>query len=156
MPANSLVFSFSVPLPASADRAYRWATDYRPDDPAIMGLDGDRRVDTLAPDTLLLTDTIREGRRTVRKVRLVRLMPKERAWTNTHLEGPYRHSQFLYRIVPRGRSSSCLEYKGLQIEHGRRLSSRELLRRAREVRRGDRKSWTLIVRAMRADLVRRR
>jgi hypothetical protein len=156
MVANSFVFSFKVPLPASADRAYRWATDYRPDDPAILGQDGVRAIEKIARDTLLLTDTVKEGRRTVQKVRLVRLRPKERSWTNTHLKGPYRHSQFLYRIVPVGRTRSRLEYVGLQVEYGPKLSARELARRAEEVRRDDRKSWTGIVRAMKADLARRR
>ena len=154
MAANSIVYAFKVPLPAPADVAYRWATDYRPDDPARMGEVGIRTIDKLAPDTLLLTDTLRQKGRTVRKTRLVRLRPKERAWTNTHLGGPYRHSQYLYRIVPTGRKTSRLEYAGFQIEYGPALSAAARARRAKEVRREDRASWTLIVRAMRADLAR--
>lgn len=155
MPANSIVYAFNVPLPAPADVAYRWATDYRPDDPARMGEVGIRKIEKIAPDTLLLTDTLRRNGRTVRKTRLVRLRPKERAWTNTHLGGPYRHSQYLYRIVPTGRRTSRLEYTGLQIEYGPALSASARARRAKEARREDRGSWTLIVRAMRADLARR-
>ncbi len=153
MPANSLRFSFRVRLPASADRAFAWATDYGPGDLAIMGEKGRRTVEKLNDDTILLTDTVPEGGRTVRKVRLVRLLPKERSWTNTHLSGPYRHSQFLYRIVPLGRNRSRLEFTGLHIEHGaRRLSPKERARRALEIRRDDQASWTRIVRAMKAEL----
>jgi hypothetical protein len=37
------------------------------------------------------------------------------AWTNTHLDGPYRHSQFWYRIIPDGPRKSHLEFEGLQL-----------------------------------------
>ncbi len=157
MVANSLVFAFKVRLPASADRAYRWATDYRPNDPKLMGEDGRRTVEKLNADTILLTDTVRDGRRSVTKQRLVRLRPKERSWTNTHLAGPAKHSQFLYRIVPLGRSASRLEFTGLQIVHGpRALSASERAQRAREIRAHDRATWRLLVRAMRSDLARSR
>ncbi len=155
MVANSLRYAFKVRLPASADRAYRWATDYRPNDPALMGEDGRRTVEKLNADTILLTDTVRVGRRSVTKQRLVRLRPEERSWTNTHLAGPVKHSQFLYRIVPLGRNASRLEFTALQIEHGpRKLSAAERARRALEVRKKDRAAWTHLVRAMRADLQR--
>ncbi len=153
MATNSLVYSFRIGLPASADRAFRWATDYSPQDLAIMGEEGRRTIEKLAPDTILLTDVVRDGRKSVTKTRLVRLLPDERMWTNTHLTGPFRHSQFLYRIVPRGRNRSRLEFTGLQILHGgRTLSARERARRALEIRDQDRATWVRIVRAMRRDL----
>ena len=153
MVANSFTYRFRVRLPASADRAYRWALDYRPDDPSIMGEDGDREIERLAPDTVVLTDTIRDGRRSVSKRRLVRILPDGRSWTNTHLAGPIVHSQYLYRIVPRGRNSSVLEFSGMQIEYTKRaLSASARARRTREIRRGDRAIWTHLVRAMKSDL----
>lgn len=153
MPFASFVFSFRVRLPASADRAYRWATDYRPDDPGLMGQKGRRAITRIARDTLLLTDTVREGGRTVRRTRLVRLLPRRRMWTNTHLSGSRRHSQFLYELVPLGPRACRLEFTGLQVERSARtLRPHELARRAREVARDDRATWGLLARALRADL----
>ena len=153
MPLIAFDYRFTVRLPAGADAAYRWATDYRPDDWALMGSRGHRRIQTLADRTLLLTDTVQTDRGSVTKRRLVRLRPDQRSWTNTHVGGPNRHSQFLYRITPRGPRRSTLEFIGLQVEPAsRRLSSAQLARRAREVRREDAALWRRLARAMRADL----
>jgi hypothetical protein len=146
-------YRFTLTLPAGADEAYRWATDYAPDDPARMGQDGRRRIERVAENTLLLTDTLRTGRGVVTKKRLVRLRPGARSWSNTHLAGPTRHSQFLYTIRPRGRHRSVLEFVGLQVEPSpRTLSARELRRRARAVAREDTATWVRLGRAMAADL----
>lgn len=156
MVASSFGFSFRVRLPASADRAYRWATDYGPEDLAMMGETGRRSVEKLSADALLLTDDVVQDGRRVRKVRLVRLLPEKRSWTNTHLSGPIRHSQFLYEITPISRHASRLEFTGLQVEHGpRALTAAQRARRAREVRAKDRKAWTRLVRAMRRELGRK-
>jgi len=153
MPRIAFDYRFTVALPASAEAAYRWATDYRPDDPARMGETGRRRIRHLAPGTLLLTDTVRTDQGPVTKTRLVRLRPRERAWTNTHLAGPTRHSQFLYRIVPRGPRRSTLEFIGLQVEpSAHALSPAALARRARKVAREDAGAWRRLVRAMARDL----
>jgi hypothetical protein len=157
MPLVAFDYRFVVGLPASADEAYRWATDYAPDDPARMGQVGRRRIDRLAEGTIVLTDTVRRDGRSVTKKRLVRLRPRFRAWTNTHLAGPTRHSQFLYRIVPRGPRRSALEFIGLQVERASRpLSPSQLARRAREVAREDAATWRRLARAMASDLARAR
>ena len=153
MPLVTFEYRFSVKLPASADAAYRWATDYAPDDPARMGQDGRRRIEKLADGAIVLTDTVRQSGRTVTKKRLVRLRPRVRSWTNTHLSGPKRHSQFLYRIIPGGRRRSTLEFVGLQVERAARsLSPSQLARRAREVGREDAATWRRLARAMASDL----
>jgi hypothetical protein len=153
VPLIAFDYRFSTRLPASADAAYRWAVDYAPDDPARMGQDGRRRVTIVAPRTILLTDTVRKGGRTVIKRRLVRLQPGERAWTNTHVGGPSLHSQFFYRIVPRGPRRSTLQFVGLQVERSPRvLSAAQLARRAREVAREDAATWRRLARVMAEEL----
>ncbi len=153
MPLIAFDYRFTSRLPASADAAYRWAVDYAPDDPARMGQQGRRRIEIVAPRTILLTDTIVQDGRTVTKKRLVRLRPRDRAWTNTHVGGPTRHSQFFYRIVPRGRRASSLEFIGLQVERApRSLTSAQLARRAREVAREDADLWRQLARAMASEL----
>ena len=131
-------YRFTVTLPAPAEAAYRWATDYAPDDWARMGQDGRRKIVRLADRTILLIDTVRTPSGAVTKRRLVRLRPEARSWTNTHVGGPNLHSQFLYQIRPRGPNRSVLEFVGLQVEpSARKLSAAELRRRAREVRQED-------------------
>jgi len=153
MPLVAFDYRFRVRLPVSADDAYRWATDYAPDDPARMGQVGRRRIERLADGVIVLTDTVRQGARTVTKRRLVRLRPALRSWTNTHLAGPVRHSQFLYTIRPAGRHRSTLEFVGLQVERAARpLTRSQLARRARQVAREDAAAWRLLVRAMVKDL----
>jgi hypothetical protein len=153
VPLVSYPFRFSIVLPAPPDAAYRWATDYRPDDLALMGEEGTRRVDRLASDVVLLTDTVRTGRSRVTKTRLVRLLPERRAWTNTHLAGPLRHSQFLYELLPAGRGRSRLTFTGLQVEAARRPIGRAArAARAREIARRDRATWHRLARAMAREL----
>ena len=153
MPLVSFEYRFVVSLPASAPDAYRWATDYAPDDPARMGELGRRRIQPLTDGAILLTDTVRVDGRTVTKQRLVRLRPRLRSWTNTHLAGPMRHSQFLYRIVPRGPRRSMLEFVGLQVERvPRALPASQLARRAQEVARADRATWRRLARVMAEEL----
>jgi hypothetical protein len=153
MPLVSFDYRFSVGLPAGADEAYRWATDYQPDDLARMGQSGQRRVEWLTASAALVIDSVRTDRGTVTKTRLVRLRPRQRSWSNTHLAGPNRYSQFFYTIRPRGPHRSTLEFVGLQVEHApRRLSASELSRRARAVARGDAATWKRLVRAMEMEL----
>lgn len=157
MPLVAFSYRFSVLLPATCDEAFRWATDYRPDDLALMGENGTRRIERLAPGTLLLTDTVRSGRRAVTKSRLIRILPGRRRWTSTHLSGPARHSQFLYELLPAGRGRSRLEFTGLQVERRpARMSPAALARRARDVAREDAAGWRRLARAMARDLGRHR
>jgi hypothetical protein len=117
MTRTSVQYRFRQRFPAAADEAFAWCVDFRPDDLALEKQSGRRRVQRLAPDLVILTDRLdRDGARPVVKTKLVRLRPRERAWTSTHLAGPNRYSQFWYRIVPRGRSSSRLEFTGLHVE----------------------------------------
>jgi hypothetical protein len=156
MPLVSVPFRFSILLPARPEVAYRWATDYRPDDPALMGVEGTRRIDRLARDVILLTDTVLSGRRRVTKARLVHLIPNRWMWTNTHLAGPLRHSQFLYELRPAGRGRSRLLFSGLQVESARRAPSPAArAARARALAREDARTWHRLARAMARDVGRR-
>jgi len=153
VPLIAFDYKFSTRLPASAEAAYRWATDYDPNDWALMGYDGRRRIEVIAPGTILLTDTVRQPSGPVTKRRLVRLRPRDHAWTNTHVGGPTRHSQFIYRIVPHGPRASTLEFVGLQVERSpRSLSRTQLARRATEVAHEDAALWKRLARAMGSDL----
>ena len=116
-----------------------------------------RKVEWLSPDALLLTDTIPKGRGTDSKTRLVRLYPKRLAWTNTHVRGSSRHSQFLYELAPSGRGTSRLEFTGLQLLRlARRPSARATATLGRTLAREDAALWRVLARAMARDLGARR
>jgi len=142
MPIVSLRYRFRQPFRVSARAAYAWCTDFRAADARLFG---DRRVRSVArisDDALVLTETTYPGGKRTRIRRLVRLLPERLAWTNTHLSGPYRDSQFWYRIVPDGPSRSHLEFDGLKLERVRRPAGAvEVARRAGAERRHDAASW---------------
>lgn len=142
MPVVSLRYRFRQNLGVPARAAFEWATDFEPEDGRLFSRTTKRAVRRLTRDTMILTDlTYPEGRpRRIR--RLVRIDPRTMAWTNTHLDGPFRHSQFWYRIVPHGRNASHLEFEGLLLETvGRRLSAAQIARRASLNQRHDAAEW---------------
>ncbi len=135
-------YHFRQPFGVPARTAFDWCTDFEPEDAAIFSSTARRRVQPLAPNLLIMTDvTYPNGRRRTIS-RLVRIFPERMAWTSTHLNGPFRHSQFWYRVVPNGRTRSHLEFTGLKVETAARpLTAEELARRAAEERRVDVTVW---------------
>jgi hypothetical protein len=153
MVAVTLRFGLRQPFRRSAARAYAWCTDYRSDDHARQGEPGRRKVERLTKSTLLLTDTTPgSSGRPIRKTKLIQLDPKRLSWTNTHLTGPTRLSQFWYRIVPRGHARSSLEFEAFQVEYPRSRPSPAALRaRALRIRKQDRATWRRLARSMDSD-----
>ncbi len=152
MPLISVNFEFRQRFKVPAKEAYAWATDYRPDDHALMGQRGRRKIERIRDDALILTDTyLNEGGASVTKKRLVRLYPERLSWTNTHLAGPNRHSQFLYVIVPEGRNASHLHFTGREIRSAGKLTAKQLAALVAEVRKDDAALWKRLARAMESD-----
>ena len=145
-------YEFSQSFDVAAEAAYRWCTDYRPDDWRRMGKKGTRRIERLNEDTLILTDTVAGESGAVTKRRLVRLNEDRLAWTNTHLAGPNRHSQFWYQIVAVGKGRSRLDFTGLQVNYGERPSASKVSAMAKELKKGDSKMWVLLSHEMSKDL----
>jgi hypothetical protein len=147
-----LRYGFSQPFGVSPEAAYRWCTDYQPDDWPRMGQKGTREIEWLNEDTVILTDTVTTGSEQVTKQRLVRLHPERLAWTNTHLTGPNRHSQFWYQVVPVGQWGSRLDFTGLQINYGKTPSATRIAAIERELAYDDSKAWVLLAKEMKRDL----
>jgi len=142
VPLIGLSYRFRQSLRASARAAYAWCTDYGPGDGPLFSRRTRRTVRWLSPTAVVMYDTTYPGGRTRRIHRLVRLDPERLAWTSTHLDGPYRHSQYWYRIVAAGPRRSYLEFTGLKLERAsRRLSRSEIDRRARAIRHEDAAEW---------------
>ncbi len=117
-----------------------------------MHENGKRKIRQLSENTFILTDTFRTGEGTVSKTKLVRLRPEEMSWTNTHIAGPVKYSQFLYKIVPEGQDESRLDFVGLQLEP-REMTSKQVAALARKLRKEDAGAWKYLARAMEKDLL---
>lgn len=128
MPLVSLHFQFTQRFGRPAREVFEWATDFRPDDPSVMGMQGSRRVERLGHDTVLLTDRFGAPGKRVTKKKLVRLYPEDLRWTSTHLAGPSRHSQFLYELVADGPRACHLVFTGSQVSYPARAPSPNALR----------------------------
>jgi len=142
VPVVSLRYRFRQALRAPASAAYAWCTDFGPDDGTLFSETTRRTVRRLSEDAIVMTDTTYPGGRPRRIRRLVRLHPGERAWTSTHLDGPFEGSQYWYHVYADGPRSSYLEFVGLRLEsRPRALSRAEVARRADECRRSDSTEW---------------
>jgi len=142
MPTVSLPYSFRQPLRVPARTAYAWCTDFGPDDGKLFSSRTKRSVWWLTEDALVMTDTTYSRGAPRRIRRLVRLDPATMAWTNTHLDGPYRHSQFWYRIIPDDASRCHLEFRGLRLEASARLLTPTQRNQRAELRqRSDAREW---------------
>jgi len=148
----SISYAFTQRLSAPARAAFDWCTDYQPYDLAIMKENGKRDIVKITDDTILLTETMKKNKRSSRKTKLIRLNEHSLSWTNTHVAGPNRHSQFLYKIVPEGKKHSRLYFQGLLIQYSRKpMSIGQLRKIAREERRGDSTVWRHLAAALRND-----
>ncbi len=150
MESYSVRSGFSQPFNVPAQTAYEWCTDFRPDDLARMGEEGSRKIERINDDTLILTDVIKGEKE--RKQRLVRLNPDRMAWTNTHLNGSHKHSQFWYRIDSDGPQSSHLEFTGLQVNYGHAPQLARIAEMAEELAIKDSGDWLLLAKEMHRDL----
>jgi len=142
MPVIALRYGFRQPFRASAEEAFAWCTDFRASDGDLFQDGRTRTVRRRADDTVVMTDIPRPGTGGRRITRLVRIFPEELSWTNTHLTGPFRYSQFWYRIESDGAHRSHLEFRGLKLEHRAKAVPREdVARHARAEGRSDAATW---------------
>jgi hypothetical protein len=116
---------------------------------------GKRQIENLSQDTIILTETSPSGKGggQVTKKKLVRLYPARMFWTNTHIAGPNKYSQFLYQIVSEGKLKSRLDFVGLQVEH-RAMTKANAAALARKLRKEDSTAWRFLAKAMDEELCR--
>ena len=148
----SIKYSFNQLLALPLERAFLWCTDYQPQDFTLMKEAGSRRTSKLTDDVLVLRETTLKNGHRIRKTKLVRLNKPEFSWTNTHIGGPNRHSQFLYKLMPAGRARSRLYFTGLLVLYSdKSLGPKQLRRIAREERNADSKAWQNLAAAIRKE-----
>jgi hypothetical protein len=155
LPAFSVRYSFTQSFSVPPEDAYRWCTNYHPNDWALMGKRGKRKIRKISDGLIILEDTTYGDGKPVVKRRLVRLDPVRLSWTNTHLTGPNKYSQFLYKITPAGTYGSKLEFTGLQVEYAKsKIAPARIASLARKYREEDSESWEHLARAMEKELER--
>jgi len=150
MALKSIRYEFSQHFDVPAGEAYKWCTDYDPNDLPLMGEKGTRKIEWISKGAVILRDSVKKDRKTITKTKLVHLDPLTLTWTNTHVSGPYKYSQFLYRIVPEGKSSSRLEFTGLQLMDVD--DNRNARKIASAIRKEDSGAWKLLAKALEKDL----
>ena len=152
MPIRSIKYGFVQHFKVPAIEAYRWCTDYDPGDHSLMGEKGKRKIQWLSKDAVILSDSSRKKNGgAVTKKKIVRLDPSSLSWTSTHIAGPIKYSQFLYRIVPEGRNSSHLEFTGLQLESSE-TNKQDTRALANKIRKEDSGTWKLLAKELNKDL----
>lgn len=148
----SIRYSFSQRFVVPAREAFKWSTDYQPGDFTLMRVKGRRRIRRINEDTVLLTETTRSGRKRIVKTKLVRTNEADLSWVNTHVAGPFRHSQFIYRIIPEGRASR-LQFRGLLLCYSARPVRPSKLRQVGlSEKRHDSQVWQNLAKAMAKEL----
>jgi hypothetical protein len=154
MVVHSVRYRFRQPFQAPASAAFAWCVDFRPSDAALLSGWKSRSVEWLTDDALILTDVSATDGKPVRIHRLVRIDPSKLSWTNTHVDGPHRHSQFWYHVVPDGPRRSHLEFEALEILYrSHALSAKQIAELSAAERKGDSKVWrTGLAPALNADL----
>ena len=150
----SLRYHFSQIFSIPPLEAYNWCTNYDSNDLTLMHQKGKREITHLTENTIILTDTISNEKETIKKKKLIQLYPERLSWTNTHLSGPNKYSQFLYEIKPENKNSSKLNYIGLQMEYKKpmKLGKKEIEAREIEQMNQDAAVWKIIAKEMEKEL----
>jgi len=142
---------FNVP----ARKAFEWCTTYTPRDHALMGeKDVNRKIENITDRTVILTDTFNIGAdNQIEKQKLVQSYPEILFWTSTHLNGPAKHSQFIYMITAGAVDDSYLDFTGLLLDYrDEKMSEADAAKLAEKACKDDAGSWVLLAKAMEQEL----
>ena len=150
---NSIRYSFVQHFAVPAAVAYKWATNYDPEDISLMGDRGKRRIRWITDDAVILSDTFERGNKKVKKTKLVRLSPERTRWTSTHISGPNKYSQFAYQISSDGNQTSHLEFTGSHIEYTKeRMAPNVIASLTSRILEEDSRTWKLLAKVMEEDV----
>ena len=141
-------YRFSQRFPVPASKAYKWCTNYSPEDHVLMGDEAaERKITCVTDATIILTDTFHTNRGNVEKQKLVQLYPDRLLWVSTHLTGPNKYSQFIYEISAEGNNVSRLDFTALHLEY-ENLDSAGVKSLAGKLKKEDSAAWKLLAKAM--------
>jgi hypothetical protein len=147
-------YRFSQRFPVPAQKAYKWCTDYSPEDHVLMGdAAAERHITRITDTTVILTDTFHTSKGDVEKQKLVQLYPERLSWVSTHLTGPNKYSQFIYEISAEGNGASRLDFTALHLEYEKEnLDSEAIKSLADKLKKEDSETWKLLAKAMAKEL----
>lgn len=150
----SIRYRFSQRFCFPASEAYKWCTNYDPQDHALMHENAKREILHITEDTIILRDTHYKNKRRIRKRRLAKLNPDRLSWISTHLTGPNKYSQFHYEIKPQGKNTSRLYFTGVQIEYDEqeKPDDKTIEKLGNKLRMQDSAAWKLLAKEMTRDL----
>lgn len=150
----SVRYCFSQSFFVPARKAYKWCTNFSPEDHALMGNEAaERQITHLAENTIILTDIFHTVKGNVEKQKLVQLYPDRLCWISTHLTGPNKYSQFIYEISAEGNGASRLDFTALHLEHEKeKLDSEDIKLLADKLREEDSTAWKLLAKALAKEL----
>ena len=151
--ALEIRYHFSQRFAVSAQKAFDWCTDFDPKDHVLMGDENaERQIIQITEGTLILKDTFHLSAETVEKQKLVKIYPEELSWASTHLTGPNKYSQFLYKITPQGKDASALNFTAAHLEYDEKTGAKLL---ADRLCKADEFAWSLLAKAMAEELKKR-
>lgn len=149
MRAFSLTYKFSQRLPIPARQAYRWCTDYKPNDLSLMKMEGLRKIERISSDTIILREVIDRGKKKVKKIKLIKLHPATLSWHNVQISGPNKYSEFLYQIEPINHQISKLNFTGMMVIYSKlKLTTRAIRKIGSTEKRSDSTAWKLLAKVM--------
>jgi len=142
----SVRYNFIQRFVVSAQEAFDWCTDFNSQDNMLMGNKmAEPQITHLANGVLILKDSFNSVTGKIEKQKLVHLYPDQCRWTSTHLTGPNKHSQFLYKITSQSKNTSFLTFKALHLEYNQREDAKLL---AERLCKEDAYAWKLLEGAM--------
>jgi len=150
-----IYYHFQQRFNVFARKAYEWCTNYAPGDQALMGeKDASRKIEHFTERTVILTDTFNVGTISqIEKQKLVQLYPEMLFWTSTHISGPAKHSQFIYKITSEGDDTSQLDFTGILLDYAdKKVSEADAVKLAEKECKDDAGAWVLLAKAMEQDL----
>ena len=117
------------------------------------GKDVSREIENITDRTIILTDTFNpDTDNPIEKQKLVQIYPETLSWISTHLNGPAKHSQFIYMITAEAVDNSHLDFTGLLLNYeNKKMSDEDAAQLAEKARIEDAGSWVLLAKAMEHD-----
>lgn len=151
---SAVHYYFSQRFSVSAIKAFDWCTDYDPFDHLLMGEEkAERKMTRLSKSTVIVKDIFQTKEGRIEKQKLVQVYPDQLFWTATHLTGPVKYSQFLYKITPEGEEASRLDFTGLYLDYqNENLSETEGERIGEQLCKDDAEAWKMLAKAMAKEL----
>jgi len=140
---------FSVP----DHEAYRWCTNYDSRDHTLMHQDAERQIIQTSDATIILTDIFHTNDGRVEKQKLIQLYPNWLSWISTHLSGPNKYSQFIYRITARNDNASDLDFTALHLEYEKAyMDNKSIKLLSDKLRKEDSAVWKLLAKEMKKEI----